>query len=144
MRFNTDPAQRDTKMELLWNRLIEHAEQLADIDKIKAARAVFSKARKDKKWVTWEVFEAAGAYPLSPSPCFCFPFIIVVLRRRRRPIFACANAARALCFPYAPRLHHPRMSQTRERMSDRWAYRRASLLSTIVTLRDRCIRLEYD
>ena len=41
--------------------MIEHAEQLADIDKIKAARAVFSKARKDKKWVTWEVFEAAGA-----------------------------------------------------------------------------------
>ena len=32
-----ETAQRDTKMELLWNRSIEHAEQLADIDKIKEA-----------------------------------------------------------------------------------------------------------
>ena len=89
------------------NRLIEHAEQLADIDKIKAARAVFSKARKEKKWVTWEVFEAAGAYR--------FYTIVSLLSRRSAcsaPVDASAQAWVPVTWHTRPQLSYASLRQT--------------------------------
>ena len=44
----------------------------------KSARAVFSKFRKTKKWITWEVFEAAGECLLQvlPADYHSSPFFI--------------------------------------------------------------------
>lgn len=52
-------ADRRQELGIVWIQYMRFARRA---EGLKPARTVFSKARKDKKWVTWEVFEAAGAY----------------------------------------------------------------------------------
>ncbi|EJD42466.1 Suf-domain-containing protein [Auricularia subglabra TFB-10046 SS5] len=50
-------ADRRQELGIVWIQYMRFARRA---EGLKPARTVFSKARKDKKWVTWEVFEAAA------------------------------------------------------------------------------------
>ena len=61
-------ADRRQELGIFWIQYMRFARRTGGL---RPAREVFSQARKDRKWVTWEVFEAAGTYHVYTFFSYC-------------------------------------------------------------------------